>query len=475
MRQAMPGRELAACPPRRGRSSAAPRPSRRAPGAPRPRAAPSPGERSEWGRSSTASSTASTAPCARSVGPSSREQLARGAPRSPAAVRARSASSGSSVRLEPARRPRPDASHLGRGRAALGRARTRAPASRASTSRPSCPWSSTKRPRRASGAERLGGAATPERLAERGSEALERRHRPHQRLDLRRLVREDLGGEVGEQRAARPADALERRLPLGGRHPAERLDREPHRRGPAAGRLAGGRTAVSASAAPASEARSVAVSSASNASSAPASSSTWPWPRRRSIGNGSSAREASTRWSRGGAWRQSDSITCTAPTEPATAWTSSTTSTRSRRSAVWRVSQSAAANPRARRGLVLLRARAGRGRHRAGRVDRECRDAQPERVGEPPGEARERRVVRGGRVPGAVDLPRPVGEQRRLAEPGPGDDRRQPTAERLREDARAAARAGAAASARPGGRSRVVDVAGVRERAAGADVVLRPR
>ena len=232
-------------------------------------------------------------------------------------------------------------------------------------------------------------------------------------------------------------------------------------------------TAVSASAAPASEARSVAVSSASKTRSAPASSSTWPWPRSRSIGNGSSERDASTRWRRGGACRQSDSITCTAPARA-----------RDRLDVVddehevaperglERLAERRSEPARA-RGLVLLRARAGGGRDRPGRVHRQRRDAQPQRVGEPPCEACERRVVGGGRVPGAVDLARPVGEQRRLAEPGSGDDGRQPTLERAARSARSRSRRSSGAGA-TGGRSRVVEVEGVRERAACTVALLRP-
>ena len=86
------------------------------------------------------------------------------------------------------------------------------------------------------------------------------------------------------------------------------------------------------------------------------------------------------------------------------------------------------------RGLVLLRTRACGGGDGAGGVDGERGDAQPQRVGEAPSEACERRVVGGRRVPGAVDLARPVGEHRRLAEPGAGDDDRQPALEGAVED-----------------------------------------
>ena len=140
-----------------------------------------------------------------------------------------------------------------------------------------------------------------------------------------------------------------------------------------------------------------------------------------------------------------------APGEPASSWTSSTTSTRSRRSSAWSVSHTAAANPRARAGLVLLGAGTGGRRDRSGRV----RSAAPGRVAaarrRAPRERRERRVVRGGRVPGAVDLGRPVGEQRRLAEPGTGHDGRQPPLERLREHRVEPRRAAAAAPGRPAG------------------------
>ena len=192
------------------------------------------GVRIAWGRSSTASSTASTAPCASSVCPRVASSFARRA-LSPAAVSARSASSGS-----------PLASNH---RAARTRTRRRSardgPPSASANSRTgelsayhssSWPWSSTKRPRRASARTVSAAARHAERLAERGGEALERRDRPHEGLDLGRLVGEHLGGEVREERAAGPADARERATSLRGRHLAERLDREPHGRRPPAGR-----------------------------------------------------------------------------------------------------------------------------------------------------------------------------------------------------------------------------------------------
>ena len=96
-----------------------------------------------------------------------------------------------------------------------------------------------------------------ERLAEPCGEPLERRDGPHQRLDLGRLPGEHLGCEVGDQRPSRPADALERGPPAGGRHAAQRLHGEPDSGRPAAGRpvqlqrgrrVAGARRASSSSA-----------------------------------------------------------------------------------------------------------------------------------------------------------------------------------------------------------------------------------
>ena len=107
-------------------------------------------------------------------------------------------------------------------------------------------------------------------------------------------------------------------------------------------------SAATAGSAPVSSVSSVAISSTSNASCEPVISMTRPCPLSRSTGNGSSARDATTRCRRSGAWRQSASIAWFAPAAGAISWTSSTTRTRSRRSSLWRISQISAAKPRPR-------------------------------------------------------------------------------------------------------------------------------
>ena len=83
--------------------------------------------------------------------------------------------------------------------------------------------------------EDLGGVRDLERLAELCREPLQRRDAPDERLDLRRLVREDLRCEVFEQRPARSAHSVECGRTIGGIDPTKRLDRKAHGRGPSAG------------------------------------------------------------------------------------------------------------------------------------------------------------------------------------------------------------------------------------------------
>ena len=98
------------------------------------------------------------------------------------------------------------------------------------------PWSSTKRPRRASEPEDLGRAIDPERLAQLRREALERGDDAHELLDAGGFVGEDLGGEIREQRPTGPADPVERLSAAGGWDTAQGLDGEPDRRRPPARR-----------------------------------------------------------------------------------------------------------------------------------------------------------------------------------------------------------------------------------------------
>ena len=395
-------------------------------------------------------------------------------PREPLAVTCRGEGAkcllGLVVRLEPARRARPHPSHLGGGRTLLGeselahRRAERVPAGRVALQ---LDEQTASRQR----VQRLRGAGDPERLAEGCGEPVERRDRPHQGLDLGGLVREDLGGEVREEGPARTRmrSSVACRSPGGTPRSASTASRTAAGQPPVA---RWSRTAVSASAAPASEARSVAVSSASNESSAPPSSSTCPWPRRRSMGKGSSAREARTTWSRGGAWRQRDSITCTAPTEPATAWTSSTTSTRSRRRArLQGLAQGCRKSPRP-RGLVLLRARARPSPSPA--LLR--RRAVPGRAVGPHrrGLAQSLRAMRRPRRP-CTRRSSPHSPRRRGASTSRTPPRRRPWSD---AGSSASARVSRSRSRRRsgvgaiGGRSRICDVADVRERATEA-VALR--
>ena len=83
--------------------------------------------------------------------------------------------------------------------------------------------------------QRLVGSFDPERVAELRGEALERRDARDELRDPRVLAGEHLGGQVGEERPARPAHALERGGHVGGGHSPQGLHGEAHRRGPAAG------------------------------------------------------------------------------------------------------------------------------------------------------------------------------------------------------------------------------------------------
>ena len=138
------------------------------------------------------------------------------------------------VLLEPARRPQPQIAGFGlvgepRGGELTHRLAERVPARRMAVELDEEPAPGQR-------AEDLPGPLDPERLAELGREALERRDDPHQRLDLRRLVGEDLGREVGEEGAVRTPNAVERVAATVRRDAAQRLDREPHGRGPPARR-----------------------------------------------------------------------------------------------------------------------------------------------------------------------------------------------------------------------------------------------
>ena len=137
------------------------------------------------------------------------------------------------VRLEPASRLELHGAHLVLARRALGegelahRRAERVPAR-------ALPVHLDEQPSLRERVEDLTRRLDAERLAELGREPLERCHRGDEFLHLRRLVCEHLRRQIREQGPAGTAYALERIGALLGRSFAERLDREPHRRGPPA-------------------------------------------------------------------------------------------------------------------------------------------------------------------------------------------------------------------------------------------------
>ena len=154
--------------------------------------------------------------------------------------------------------------------------------------------------------EDLGRALDSERLAQLGREALERgderaraprrrgaRWRRPRTRDTRKAARR--AGGCRSSASRRPAGGTPRRVSTASRTAAGQ---------PPVARCSS--AAVSASSSPVSATRSPAVSSTSNARSEPLSSSTWPWPRKRSMGNEGSTRDARTMW------------TCAAPAGRAT-------------------------------------------------------------------------------------------------------------------------------------------------------------
>jgi hypothetical protein len=83
--------------------------------------------------------------------------------------------------------------------------------------------------------QRLVGPFDPEGVAELRGEALERRDPRDELRNARILAREHLGSQVGEERPARPAHALERGRHVGGDDSPQGLHGEADSRGPAAG------------------------------------------------------------------------------------------------------------------------------------------------------------------------------------------------------------------------------------------------
>ena len=280
-------------------------------------------------------------------------------------------------------------------------------------------------------AEDRPGAGDAERLAERRREALEWRDALHELLHLRMLVRKDLGGQVCDQRSLWLHDPLERIGAVLRRDTAERFDRQPSRCGPPSGRAPqrGGRPRVVGSRERLEE--HVDLVDVEREVGA------------RELQHLALAAQPLDREGKVGARREHD-------VQPA------------RRLPAERLDH----EDRAGRRLELvdvvddedevavqlrLKRLADRGREparppglvepgtRAGRDDRarlaggEARDAQAERVCDAAGELRERRILGGGAVPGAVDLRRPRCEKRRLAEACARHDGRQAPFQRLAE------------------------------------------
>ena len=337
-----------------------------------------------------------------------------------------------------------------RRRAERGRA-TNSRTSASSENHPtSCRPSSRKRPRRASESSVARAPLDPERLAQLGRERVERR-------DVRtapapRLARARRPRPRGKRRAARPgrAGAAERLLALGGRHA---------RSASIASRTAAGQPPVARPArrgarggvGPASSATSRRRSRPrENASSAPVELEHLALPAqpRRS---GTAARRAtrarggSAAAPRGRAPRRS----APAPRDPAELVDVVEHEHEVRAGALGeRVREGS--DVRLRPGSLIGVCVRPPGAAEDGREPRRQPGIRSRSAWTIPAcERRELGVLGGHAVPGAVDLRRPRGEQRRLAEPGARDDGRQPPRAAPRRAAPRAAVAARATAARP--------------------------
>ena len=280
--------------------------------------------------------------------------------------------------------------------------------------------------------QRLVGSFDPERVAEAGREALERRHPRDELRDPRMLAGEHLGGQVGEERPARPAHALERDGHVGGGHSPQGLHGEAHRRGPAAGEPVqlGGDGRVRAGELGEQRRDLVDVERelrSGDLHDPPLPSE--PLDRKRKLGTRCDdevqalrrlAAERLDRLVR--ACRRRDLVSVVDHENEVAA-----------KLALEDLADQRSEAP-APAGVVLAAARAGPGRDRVRRVHRERRDAQPKGVGNAAREGGQRDVVGRDRVPGAVQVAGPGREERRLAETRPRDHARQSAAVDVVED-----------------------------------------
>ena len=280
-------------------------------------------------------------------------------------------------------------------------------------------------------AEDRPGAGDAERLAERRREALEWRDALHESLHLRMLVGEDLGGQVCDQRSLRLHDPLERVGAVPRRDTAERFDRQPSRCGPPSGRAPqrGGRPGVVRPRERLEEhvdlvdvEREVGAQQLEHLALA-----AQPLDREGKVG---ARREHDVQPARRlpaerldhekRAGRRFDLVDVVDhEDEVAVQLRLKRFAHRGRE----------AACPR---GLVEPGTRAGRD-DRARLAGGEGRNAQAERVCDAAGELRERRILGGGAVPGAVELRHPPCEKRRLAVACARHDGRQAPFQRLAE------------------------------------------
>ena len=280
--------------------------------------------------------------------------------------------------------------------------------------------------------EDLGRALDPERLAQLGREALERRDEAHELLDAGRLVREDLGREIREQRPARAADALECLTATRGWHASEGLDGEPDGCGPASRRAVqlGRRLRVVVAGQRAQEPgglldveREVRAAQLEHLAlpAQPLDGERGLDARREhdvDLGRCLPA-ERLDELHRPGRLRELVHVVDDEHEVAAELGLQRLADERR---------DSLRACP-----VVGVRVGTGCARDRAGDLGRDGRYPEPKRIDDPTGEDRERLVFGGRAVPRAVVARGPRRQERRLAEPGIRDDGREPSLERLVE------------------------------------------
>ena len=311
------------------------------------------------------------------------------------------------------------------------------------------PWSSTKRPRRASEPRISAGRSTPSASHSSGVK--------RSSGATMRTSSSTPGGSWAKTSEARYAKSGPpgRRMPLErlpaarGRHTAQGLDREPDRRRPAARRameLGRGLARRRRRSAPPAARRSP---RRRTRGPTPLSSSTWPWPRSRSIGNGrlgarreddveSRRRLPAERLDQLHRARRPGQLVDVVDDEHEVA----------AKLCLQRLADERRDAPRACL-LVRLRVGACSADDRAGDLRRDARHAESKSVDDAAREDRERLVLGRGAVPGAVDVRRP---RRRAASTSRSPRRRRRSsggARALRRDARRDGRGRAATQGRP--------------------------